>query len=399
MKKYLLHNKWLTTIIALPSLLLALFLVPSMWSAWSPPEDAETYFNAIVKWLSKAANPESKLELLEVYCETMNSDVIREWYIDKTSNWIYYSSKNSLFVQVLCKWVNKTNTFYKPELIKWTTRDKILGNAVKWCEWDTFEDCNFADLLPALFNATMNDHSTLSVAWWAMKEGKEGLETSIQEFSKTYFSDLGLQCWKEDSQYISKKSAAADKDALCSHPSTYQSLKNTIEALQQQQKNLYIIEWNDFWSNIKCDDKVDTSKDTKKYDNLFECAYTNSTSKEAWGYHYNMRYNELLYYKLLISWLTNDKLKDPNIKPLNLTKDIYVDLSDEIQNLKREEILSENAIQIMQKTINNIRATFPLHVWLQAYYEDTVTFRKSLVKIYTPIHQLNYKLRNIQVKK
>jgi hypothetical protein len=45
-----------------------------------------------------------------------------------------------------------------------------------------------------------------------------------------------------------------------------------------------------------------------------------------------------------------------------LTKDVVVDLSNEIQNLKREAILSENAIQIMQKTINNIRATFPLHI-------------------------------------
>jgi hypothetical protein len=53
----------------------------------------------------------------------------------------------------------------------------------------------------------------------------------------------------------------------------------------------------------------------------------------------------------------------------------------------------------MQTTINNIRATFPLHIWLQIYYEDVVWFRKSLAKIYTPIHQLNYKLRNIQEKK
>jgi hypothetical protein len=96
------------------------------------------------------------------------------------------------------------------------------------------------------------------------------------------------------------------------------------------------------------------------------CAYTNSSSEEAGKFQYNLWYNELLYYKILISWLTNEKLQDPDVKPLTLASDsrnmVSVNLADEIQNLKREEIISDNAVQIMQTTINNIRATFPLHI-------------------------------------
>ncbi len=45
-----------------------------------------------------------------------------------------------------------------------------------------------------------------------------------------------------------------------------------------------------------------------------------------------------------------------------------------------------------------MQATFPVHIGLLAYYEDVLEFRKALVKIYTPIHQLYYKLRNVQQK-
>lgn len=53
----------------------------------------------------------------------------------------------------------------------------------------------------------------------------------------------------------------------------------------------------------------------------------------------------------------------------------------------------------MEKTLQNMQATFPIHIGLLAYYEDVLAFRKSIVQIYTPIHQLYYKLRNVQEKK
>jgi hypothetical protein len=46
--------------------------------------------------------------------------------------------------------------------------------------------------------------------------------------------------------------------------------------------------------------------------------------------------------------------------------------------------------------LKNMYSTFPVHIWLMAYYEDLLVFRKNFVKIYTPIHQLYYKLENQQ---
>lgn len=387
MKKYFIHNKWLTTIISIPIVLLVIFVAPKLWVADTPTITWEKYLSVIVAWLSSKSDIRSKKEALALYCETMTDSVVVWWYLDENN--IYYSPKNSLFVQALCKWVSSEDIFYNKNLIKWTSRNQILWNNIQWCEWSTFSECKLDELLPALFNATMNDHSTLSIAWWTMKEGEDWLHTAVQEFSQKYFTSLSPICGDKNSEYIGTNSSTSPKNGLCSHPSTYQSLKNTIQWLQKQINNLRII--NFAW-NVQCDT-------TDIYKSYFECAYTNQTSQEAWWYQHNLWYNELLYYKLLISRLTENKLKDSKIKPLNLTKDITIDLSDERQNLKREAILSENAVQIMQKTINNIRATFPLHIWLQVYYEDVVAFRKSLVKIYTPIHQLYYKLRNIQEKK
>lgn len=389
MKKLLFHKKWLTTTIAIPSLLLAIFLAPAMGKAWAPTITADAYFEKMVLLLSAWTN--SKKDVLNRYCTAMVDNDIAWWYLD--DNKIYYTPKNSLFVQALCKEISGKDIFYNKDIIKWTSWSMILWNNIKWCEGSDFRDCQLDELLPALFNASMNDHSILSVAWWTMKEW---LDENIQEFSKTYFSSLEKICWEKDSEFISAKGAASSKNALCSHPNTYQSLKSTIESLQKQQNHLSIIEWKNFWWGIKWETDCN---ETNRYNHLFECAYTNSSSEATLWYQHNIRYNELLYYKMLISWLTEIKLKDTDIKPLNLTKDVVLDLSDEIQNLKREAILSDNAVQIMQKTINNIRATFPLHIWLQLYYEDVVWFRKSLAKIYTPIHQLNYKLRNIQEKK
>jgi hypothetical protein len=59
------------------------------------------------------------------------------------------------------------------------------------------------------------------------------------------------------------------------------------------------------------------------------------------------------------------------------------------------------ASELMQQvivTVDKVRYTFPVHIWFLAYHESLVTFRDALAKLYTPIHQLKYKLRNAQAK-
>jgi hypothetical protein len=48
MKKYITRYKRLTTIIAIPVLLMVIFIIPTTLSA-EPPKDAEKYFDTIAK--------------------------------------------------------------------------------------------------------------------------------------------------------------------------------------------------------------------------------------------------------------------------------------------------------------------------------------------------------------
>jgi len=70
----------------------------------------------------------------------------------------------------------------------------------------------------------------------------------------------------------------------------------------------------------------------------------------------------------------------------------------QIGSLTREIDLSRQAVNTMQQTITNFHATFPIHIGLRAYHEDVLSMRKAMAKIYTPVHQLYYKLRNVQKK-
>ncbi|MBP6086033.1 hypothetical protein KA478_02390 [Patescibacteria group bacterium] len=98
------------------------------------------------------------------------------------------------------------------------------------------------------------------------------------------------------------------------------------------------------------------------YTTLYECAYTNASQTDAGPFQYNVRYNELLYYKLLITRLADDMYKNPNIEDTTLQENIVKNLDREKQNLKRELVISQNALQIMDRSITSIRSTLPLHI-------------------------------------
>ncbi|MBP7007238.1 hypothetical protein KBB05_00485 [Patescibacteria group bacterium] len=86
--------------------------------------------------------------------------------------------------------------------------------------------------------------------------------------------------------------------------------------------------------------------------------------------------------------------------PLTLGKDKVTTqeiLDEEARKAQLEiEVANESIVQDM-KIIRNLFANFPIHIGYVAYLEDLVNFRNELVKLYTPIHQMYYKLRNAQV--
>jgi hypothetical protein len=85
--------------------------------------------------------------------------------------------------------------------------------------------------------------------------------------------------------------------------------------------------------------------------------------------------------------------------PLTIGKDKIATqevLDEEWRKAQIELEVATNAIQQDFKIIRNLFAKFPIHIALVAYLEDLVRFRNTLVKLYTPIHQMYYKLRNTQ---
>ena len=355
--------------------------------------------------------PRSKKDLLKMFCSASASDA--NWFLDE-NGLLYYAPKNSLFLSTLCVpllWED-TIIFEHDDLLQDSILDNDSPRSFMWkipgsCDPEgEMHDCDLSKLLPILFAAAMNDHSTMSMAWWVLTA--EDDEKIVEGFSNKYFGEWKtLWCKSAGDIYLWDKSASNKDDAICVHPKTNALLRDTITQLKDQQKDLRVLKPEEI-SKI-ADNSTCGSKNTAKTDqeDLFRCGYASdhpNANMQA-ANQYNLWYNEVFYYKLLLT-RTADKLTNnqDTLKPLNLTKTQLsssawtIENSEEIQNLEREIIISQQAVVTMQKTLDNFRATFPLHIWLNAYYEDVILLRKWLVKAYTPIHQLYYKLRNIQKK-
>jgi hypothetical protein len=50
------------------------------------------------------------------------------------------------------------------------------------------------------------------------------------------------------------------------------------------------------------------------------------------------------------------------------------------------------------RQMGNLESTYPIHIWFLMYQEDLLNIRDNFSKIYLPLHQLHYKLENVQSK-
>ena len=115
-------------------------------------------------------------------------------------------------------------------------------------------------------------------------------------------------------------------------------------------------------------------------------------------------YNELFFYTLFTqtySTYLENFWSDQNTLP-QIFKNQNQDITTAIA-IQRERILSQNkllqsAVQKTIRQINNTVSSFPIHIGMLMYQEDLLTMRNNLAKIYLPLHQLHYKLENVQSK-
>ena len=94
--------------------------------------------------------------------------------------------------------------------------------------------------------------------------------------------------------------------------------------------------------------------------NFSRCAFDN-TNTYAWDSFHNLLYNELLFYKMFMT-LAIDKLQYPEYNKFRVYSDTSMEAAQEIAQMKQELWLSEQAVAYTEKTLQNMQASFPIHI-------------------------------------
>ena len=181
----------------------------------------------------------------------------------------------------------------------------------------------------------------------------------------------------------------SSKVSLCNHPFTFKYIKNTSKSLKSLLNNLSILNLNggnisDFLKELwykSTNSKLDVVNDTINLKNLI--------------------YNELFFYNLFLVYykasLENQNNKFKMLKVwTNAYETIQSSQNKQIKNIDKLLYLSNTIIKKSFVIVKDIYWTFPIHIWLMAVLEDLDAFRRALAKIYTPLDQLRYKLKNVQ---
>lgn len=273
------------------------------------------------------------------------------------------------------------------EKIKEFTKDYDREDLkVEGCKRDgDMTSCDFALFLPKLFALVINDISKTKLVQLYSNQSDD-TEEAIKAFSQTYFGSGESICKKKDTIYLSDKEGT-DKEAACNHPETRKVVEQYIEKVKEMADKTKYIDAEKLLKNQS--DKCE--KETKEF---VVCSFDNENTLARDSFH-NLLYNELLFYKLFIT-LAQESIQYPEYNEFRAFSDISQEAAQETTRLNDEITLSADAILYTEKTLQNMQATFPVHIGLLAYYEDLVDFRKSLIRIYTPLNQLYYKLRNVQ---
>lgn len=187
-----------------------------------------------------------------------------------------------------------------------------------------------------------------------------------------------------------------------SYPQSYNKLKEYIKIWQNMQRSTHII--NTQWIEDSWFEWLDQWKLFLSYspDNTQGTNEILDTLPTYQGVSIDILYNELFFYTLFNQIYTTYLERYRNSKEnLPITLQSY-DIKSAIA-VQRSRIQSQEqsllwSIEQSIRQVNTTISLFPLHIGMLMYQEDVLKMRNNLAKIYLPIHQLHYKLENIQSK-
>jgi hypothetical protein len=337
-----------------------------------------------------------------------------------------YDPKKSLFMYALCTNMDKnpkghqnyqqqfkvTKDFdmqtYLKESVKdmntlwWIPKQENLDSETSYSDCNpktSMMNCEFSSFAPEIFATLMNDMSNikLSTIYWVKYGPKpDDRRRAIVDFSKVFFQDPehpGRSCETDDENvfYLSEKPNADGSKQHCSHPKTY-------KYLDQMMASAHTLSQKTDW--LKSKTFLENSCKNFQWD-FYACAMSTSgafASQNSQSAFQNMVLNEMMRYNLFLSYYKGVIKLYSNYKPLSFNgfgNSVEEDNYEQI-TLSNEQMLMQKSVWQMLRQMSSLYATFPLHIGLLAYYEDMLYVRKSMTTLYTPLHQLYYKLRNVQ---
>jgi hypothetical protein len=257
----------------------------------------------------------------------------------------------------------------------------------------SMQACNFATLLMPMMKAIINDLSNIKLATlygWKYENTTDMRQEAIKEFSQTYFGDPQAACRDGEKRYLYPDVLEGDQKH-CSHPKTYQMMDETLKSAFALTKKTQLVDGEKVLNAVCKHPKA----------NLFACGFMSrgmSFVDGDWNTYQNIMLNENLFYQLFSLYYRQQITSNAKYSPLTFktysdSAELAFEESDQIQ---RDSFLIADALQETNRLLLHNAVNYPIHVALSAYKEDIVAYRASLTRIFTPLHQLYYTLRNAQ---
>ncbi|USN56772.1 MAG: hypothetical protein H6766_07265 [Candidatus Peribacteria bacterium] len=326
--------------------------------------------------LSGTDTIDSTSDLVNIFCSTLYHN--KQRYDDTTS--YMYDATQSLFMMALCDGSGETSNKYFQHLklsdYGLECNGSLLGDG---------DDCQVPlyRMIHNLYNRIISD---MVDAMTAQAYGYNGRitkeeEENLDQISFAYLTSYGS----------ARQGLCSDKND-CIIPETRETLKQYLsQARQLIQKRKWIVQTVPEKQEL-CEQK---SRKNGSY-NIINCGL--SADAPILQQH-NLISNELIRYTAFVQYyayqLTHNPKIQPNITTSNIDKFIQQGTDQATELLHNHQSAVEATHQSIQQ-VAQIRATFPVHIHLMAYYEVIKEVRDQLARLYTPLHQLYYKLRNVQ---
>lgn len=352
-----------------------------------------SYLSGMVGKLLEWNVVNNRKDMVIRYCDVLLSGKNNNDYM-RSDNLFYYDPHYSIFVYNLCNYVDSESYKDKFDNLSEYASDMYVDELkynlwfLSSCDPDSdMNSCNVPEFYGTMFKTILNDYSNLKLSnlYWF---GRMELEDMIKNFSDEYFGKI---CWDKNAFYLDQEQREDKSDRHCTHPKTYKLLSDTIRGIIWLVTDIKTM-------NVNSVMEWETDKDYCSWQNFdfFKCGFMNTDMH--WRWFRNIMHNELMYYNLFLTYFVYTHTVDLWMREFNVW-DISVEFDKretELTVTQKEIIVSRNAVLQTDRMLRDVYATFPIHIWLVAYYEDIERFRKVIAKIYTPFHQAYYQYRNVQ---